>query len=167
MSTAAKQIFPEDSSKHLIEWSDQLSVGIQEIDEQHKVLVELLNQLHDAILHHHGAEATGLILDRLCEYTKIHFAVEESLLRILNYPDYEEHKEHHEQLLAQVMELRSKMESGDHSISFELLHFLKKWLTIHILEEDSAYTEHLLSCGAQAKFEKKSWLNKFWHHIGS
>lgn len=167
MSTAVNQLFPEDTSENLIEWSDKLSVGIQEIDEQHKVLVDLLNQLHQAILHHHGAETTGQIMNELCEYTKIHFAVEESILRILDYPDYAEHKDHHEQLLAQVQVLRRKMETEDHSISFELLHFLKKWLTIHILEEDNAYTEHLLKCGAKAKYSEQSWLNKFWNHLGS
>jgi len=167
MNTAVEQLFPDTSSSKLMEWSDQLSVGIQEIDEQHKVLVDLLNQLHDAIMNHHGAEATGEIMDKLCEYTKIHFAVEESILRILDYPDYDDHKKHHEQLLTQVRELRHKMESEGHSISFELLHFLKRWLTIHILEEDKAYTEHLLNCGAKATFSKKTWLNKFWHSVAS
>jgi len=161
MNTVAEQLFPS-SSKPLMEWSDQLSVGIQEIDEQHKVLVDLINQLHDAIAHHHGAEACVHIMDKLCEYTKIHFAVEESILRILGYPDYDDHKAHHEMLLKQVQELRHKMEHEDHSISFELLHFLKKWLTIHILEEDTAYVEHLLSCGAKVKLNKKSWFHKFW-----
>ncbi len=161
MNTAVDQLFPP-TSKPLMQWSDQLSVGIQEIDEQHKILVDLINQLHDAIVHHHGAQATGSIMDQLCEYTKIHFAVEESILRILGYPDYDNHKSHHEMLLKQVQDLRYKMEHEDHSISFELLHFLKKWLTIHILEEDTAYVEHLLSCGAKATFNKKNWLSKFW-----
>ena len=157
----------ETPPKKLMQWSEQLSVGIQEIDEQHKVLIDLLNKLHNAILHHHGADACGQIMDELCEYTKIHFAVEESILRILDYPNYENHKEHHEQLLSQVRELRHKMETENHSISFELLHFLKKWLTIHIMEEDTAYTEHLLSCGAKATFRKKTWLNKFWGSLGT
>ena len=164
MTTVAEQLFPEKTSTNLIEWSDQLSIGIQEIDEQHKILVNLLNQLHDAITHHHGSDTSKKIMDQLCEYTKIHFTVEESLLRILGYPEYDEHKAHHEQLLTQVKALRSKMDTEDHSISFELLHFLKKWLTIHILEEDSAYTEHLLKCGAKTRFNKTSWLHKFWGH---
>ncbi len=167
MNTAVDQLFPQNSQKQLMEWSDQLSVGIQEIDEQHKVLVDLINQLHDAIIHHHGADVSCEIMDRLCDYTKIHFAVEESILRILDYPDYADHKTHHEMLLTQVQELRHKMETEDHSISFELLHFLKKWLTIHIMEEDTAYVEHLLSCGAKPTFSQKSWLNKFWHSLSA
>lgn len=167
MLTAENPLHPEHSTEVLLAWSDKLSVGIQEIDEQHKVLVDLLNQLHQTILHQLGAEATRQKMDKLCEYTKIHFAVEESILRILDYPDYAEHKKHHEQLLAQVQALRTKMESGDHFISFELLHFLKKWLTNHILEEDNAYTEHLMRCGAKARYSEPSWLNKFWNHLGS
>lgn len=163
MNAAPEAVLPQQSqSKPLMQWSERLSVGIQEIDEQHKVLVDLINQLHDAIVHHHGAEACGQIMDQLCEYTKIHFAVEESILRILGYPEYDDHKAHHEMLLKQVQDLRYKMNHENHSISFELLHFLKKWLTIHILEEDSAYVEHLLSCGAQATFNKKSWFSQFW-----
>lgn len=54
----------------LIEWSDELSVGIQEIDEQHKALVGLVNDMHDAIQQHHGSEVTSDILQRLAEYTK-------------------------------------------------------------------------------------------------
>jgi len=161
MNTVAEQLFPK-SSKPLLPWSDQLSVGIQEIDEQHKVLVDLINQLHEAIEQHHGADVCVQIMDKLCEYTKIHFAVEESILRILGYPDYDDHKAHHNMLLSQVQELRYKMDHEDHSISFELLYFLKKWLTIHILEEDSAYVEHLLNCGAKATFNKKSWSSKSW-----
>ncbi len=163
MNAAPEAVLPQQSqSKPLMQWSERLSVGIQEIDEQHKVLVDLINQLHDAIVQHHGAEACGQIMDQLCEYTKIHFAVEESILRILGYPEYDDHKAHHEMLLKQVQDLRYKMNHENHSISFELLHFLKKWLTIHILEEDSAYVEHLLSCGAQATFNKKSWFSQFW-----
>ena len=82
-----------------IEWSNELSVGIEEIDEQHKVLVDLLNQIHEAIQQRHGAEATGEIIDRLGEYTRIHFAVEESLMRILHYSEYERHKEEHDRLI--------------------------------------------------------------------
>ena len=162
MNAVVNTLFAQSQHKPLMEWSDRLSVGIQEIDEQHKVLVDLINQLHDAIVHHHGAETCGQIMDKLCEYTKIHFAVEESILRILGYPEYDDHKTHHDMLLTQVKELRYKMNHEDHSISFELLHIKKKWLTIHILEEDTAYVEHLLSCGAKATFNKKSWLSRFW-----
>ena len=74
------------SATDLIEWSDEFSVGIQEIDEQHKVLVGLLNQLHQAIREHHGRATSREILGRLAEYTRTHFLLEESLMRLTHYP---------------------------------------------------------------------------------
>ena len=70
-----------------VEWSDELSVGVEEIDEQHKVLVGLVNEMHEAIHQRHGSEVVQEILAKLADYTRIHFAVEESLMRILNYQD--------------------------------------------------------------------------------
>ncbi len=145
-----------------VEWSDALSVGIEEIDEQHKVLAGLVNRMHDAIHERHGSDVVKSILAELAEYTRIHFAVEESLMRILNYPDYEKHKEIHEELLQHVIELRDKVESGKTAIGFELMHFLKNWLTKHIMEEDMNYSSFFLNAGAHAKLKKKSWIQRLW-----
>jgi hemerythrin len=146
-----------------VEWSnDALSVGIEEIDEQHKVLVELINRMHDAIHKRHGSDVVKGILAELADYTRIHFTVEESLMRILNYPGYEEHKEIHEELLNHVIELKEKVESGKTAIGFELMHFLKNWLTKHIMEEDMQYSGFFLAAGAKPKLEKKSWVKRLW-----
>ncbi|RDH83307.1 MAG: hemerythrin [endosymbiont of Escarpia spicata] len=145
-----------------VEWSDSLSVGIEEIDEQHKILVNLINRMHQAIHERHGSDAVKGILAELADYTRIHFAVEESLMRILNYPGYEEHKEIHEELLSHVIELVQKVESGKTAIGFELLHFLKTWLTKHIMEEDMQYTGFFLAAGASPKLNKKSWIQRLW-----
>lgn len=145
-----------------ITWSGELSVGIEEIDEQHKVLVDLINRMHDAIEEHHGSEVVLGILSDLADYTKIHFAVEESLMRILDYPGYEEHKEIHDELLEHVVELQQKVASGKTAISFELMHFLKSWLSKHILEEDMQYSGFFLSVGAKPELKKKSWMQRLW-----
>lgn len=163
----SKQAVRMGASEDLVIWSDELSVGIEEIDSQHKVLVDLLNELHRAIVGHHGSEAAHRILAELLEYTRIHFAVEESLMRILGYPDYEEHKHHHELLLNEVRMLSRKLAEGKKSVNFELLHFLKMWLTRHIMEEDQQYTPFFLSKGVQQSHAKRSWVGKFWgslHH---
>lgn len=145
-----------------ITWTDELSVGIEEIDEQHKVLVGLLNRMHEAIEEHHGSDTVAGILTELADYTKIHFAVEESLMRILGYPGYEDHKEIHDELLEQVMDLQKKVATGNTSISFELLHFLKVWLSKHIMDEDMQYSGFFLAAGAQPQLKKKSWIQKLW-----
>ena len=145
-----------------VEWSDELSVGVEEIDEQHKVLVGLVNEMHEAIHQRHGSEVVREILGKLADYTRIHFAVEESLMRILGYPGYEEHKEQHEELLAHVVELVEKVDSGKTAIGFELMHFLKIWLTKHIMESDKEYGDHFLSAGASPRLKKKSWMARLW-----
>ena len=145
-----------------IEWSDELSVGIQEIDEQHKVLVGLVNELHDAIREHHGNEVSRKILDRLGEYTRIHFAVEESLMRIMGYPDYESHLNEHQQLADELGEIVAKVDSGKGSVSMQLIHFLKIWLTKHIMESDKDYSPFFLNKGISAKAHKDSWFKKLW-----
>jgi len=155
---------------NLFQWTDGFSVGVQEIDEQHKELVGLLNQLHTAIMERHGSEAARRILDELAEYTRTHFSVEESLMRVSNYPDFERHKRNHEDLIGQVTALQTKLDTGEAKITFELLHFLKVWLVNHINEADKRFGSFFASVGGsqqwaphvQDSMEKKKWWWKFW-----
>ena len=144
-----------------VEWSNELSVGIEKIDAQHQVLVDLLNQIHDAIQHRHGAEATQNIVEKLGEYTRVHFAVEESLMRILHYPEYEQHKIQHDRLIQQLVDLSGRLNAGK-AVSFELAHFLKVWLTKHIMENDKRYAPYFLEQGIKPKLAKQSWVKKLW-----
>jgi hemerythrin len=146
----------------LIEWHSDLSVGIQEIDEQHKVLIGLLNEINEAIQQRRGKAVAKTVLDKLIDYTRIHFAVEESIMRILNYPGYEEHKEVHTTLMDGVTSLSKKLENENLAIGFELQNFLKNWLIKHILTTDKHYTEHFLKTGAQAKLRSSKWISSLW-----
>jgi len=145
-----------------IEWSDDLSVGFEEIDEQHKILIRLVNKMHEAIHKRKGSDVVEEILGELATYTKTHFVVEESLMRILGYPDYEDHKVAHDDLLEQVIELKEKVATGQTTVSFQLMHFLKNWLTQHIMVEDAKYTNFFHAAGAKSKLEKKSWIKRLW-----
>ena len=149
----------------LVEWSDELSVGIDEIDAQHKVLVGLINEMHEAIEQRHGSEVVESILTRLAEYTRIHFAVEESLMRLLGYPDFEAHREEHRALIMQVNDLRRKVETGKTAIGFELMHFLKLWLTKHIMESDQEYARYFAVSGSWPRLKKRSWTSRLWDHL--
>jgi hemerythrin len=149
---------------NFVEWSDELSVGIEEIDEQHKVLVNLVNRLFDeTVVHQAGTSAVmEEILHELIEYTVIHFAVEESLFRIFHYPATETHTRHHDELKAQVLDIQKKVKQGEASLNTELLMFLKRWLTNHILQEDKLYAPFLLSQGVKSSWAERSWLGKIW-----
>lgn len=160
------------SSTDLFQWSDEFNVGIQEVDEQHKVLVQLLNQLHEAIREHHGKATSREILNRLAEYTRTHFLLEESLMRLTHYPGFEIHKAQHEELIQQVVALQDKLDNEGATITFELLHFLKTWLTQHINDSDKRFGQHFQKAGLQQyttwtkevneTMTKKKWWWKFW-----
>jgi len=150
--------------KKLIEWNEELSVGIQEVDEQHKILVDLLNRLYEAIIRQNDNVVIGGILLELHQYTVVHFAVEESLMRIFDYDSYEEHKKHHADLTKQVVELENKFNASEITISMEVLNFLRSWLTNHILTEDKKYAPILLQKGLKATWaNKRSWIGRIWN----
>jgi hemerythrin len=134
----------------LIEWSAELSVGIESIDEQHKKLVNMINALNDAMVVGESNELLGKIFTGLAAYTQKHFAYEENMFAEYNYPDSTEHKRQHNELIAQVVELKAKfMENPQGTISADLMRFLKLWLTNHIMRTDKEYTEFLLAKGVK------------------
>lgn len=96
----------------IVDWSDELSIGIPEIDKQHKVLVGLLNRLHQAILEHRAREECGEILEQLIEYTRVHFATEESVMSTFNYPQLEQHRKEHQDLIDEVSRFKARFASG-------------------------------------------------------
>lgn len=146
----------------LIEWSDELSVGIQEIDEQHKLLLKMMNDLHEAIKGGWAREARDEILKNLVDYTKTHFTVEESLMRILGYPDYERHKQEHTKLINQLNDFLDEYHRNAAASSYDLLFFLRKWLTEHIKKSDKAYEKHFINMGVKRSWLKASWFERFF-----
>lgn len=148
--------------KNFVEWTNELSVGIQEIDEQHKILIDLINRLFDEIIKGGNAEKVQEILDELVQYTIVHFSFEEALFRIFDYPDTQIHARHHVDLKHQVFELQEKVKSGGATVNTDLLLFLKKWLQNHILSEDKKYAPYLLKQGVKSTWDKKTWIGKIW-----
>ena len=124
----------------LFEWNDTMSIGIEDIDKDHKLLVNLLNLLHDSVADGQGKETVGSVLNSLSDYTDYHFAREEIMLKACNYPDLEGHIKAHESLRARVHEVRKDYEQGDSAdIDHYVLEFLKDWLQAHILGRDMLY----------------------------
>jgi hemerythrin-like metal-binding protein len=134
----------------LIEWTAELSVGIESIDEQHKKLVNMINALNDAMLSNSSNELLGKIFTGLAAYTQKHFAYEENMFAEYGYPNSQEHKRQHNELIAQVVELKGRfLDNPQGTISNDLMLFLKRWLTNHIMRTDKEYTEFLISKGVK------------------
>jgi len=131
----------------LIVWSDELSVGIEEIDNQHQKLVQLINGLHNHLLAGDANEIMGKLLDRVIEYTGFHFSTEEQLMEKYGYSFSAPHKREHQKLVDTALALQARLHSGNARITAETMTFLKDWLYHHILESDKLLGKHLKSKG--------------------
>jgi hemerythrin len=131
----------------LIKWNDHYSVNIREVDEQHKKLISLINQMYDAMLVSKGKEVLGPVLTELVNYTVYHFNTEERLFQQYGYPEYDEHKRIHDDLTMKAKQLKTAFDQGNNLISIDVMMFLSNWLNTHILEEDKRYGPFLNNKG--------------------
>ncbi len=132
-----------------IHWTDSLSVGIESIDEQHQQLVAIINDLNEAMRNNEADCIMSDIFNRLTSYTKVHFAYEENLFDSYGYEDSPSHKAQHLALIETIHSLQQKLADGDTRVGVEVMEFLKRWLTDHILKTDMSYAEFLREKGAQ------------------
>jgi len=133
----------------MIQWDTNLSVGIKEIDDQHKQLVSMLNELSDAIQKDKGKEAYERIIEGLKKYTVIHFGTEEQYFDQFGYPEAESHKREHAIFVQRVTDFEKRFREGPFVLPLDMLTFLVNWLRVHIEVVDKRYApffhEHGLS----------------------
>ena len=123
-------------------WKDEYSVNIKKIDDQHKKLVQILNDLHSSMLMAKANTVLEQFLKELIDYTKYHFKTEEDLMYDYKYDKISEHKESHKNFTDKVLQFYDDFQQGKKMITVELLFFLKDWLVNHISGEDKLYTKH-------------------------
>ena len=133
----------------LITWSNMLSTGIIEQDNQHKRLIDLINQLNDAMKAGKGNEVLGKVLSELVNYTVTHFGYEEKLMAQYKYEDTPAHKAEHAKFVQTAGDLKKKFESGNAVITVEIMNFLRDWLTNHIMKTDKKLGQALVKLGAK------------------
>ena len=132
-----------------MEWNNELRLGIKDIDEQHKILAEIISSIKVAVARDRGWSDLHLAIVRLADYVRIHFAVEESLMRVHDYHRLDEHTDEHRQFslkLAQLQELSLKSAVTEGTIAF-----LHEWWDKHIRTSDKAYALHFLKRVALGK----------------
>jgi hemerythrin len=127
----------------MFEWKPEYSVHIGSIDGQHQNLFRIAGELYAAMSVGQGKAALSRILDRLVQYTAVHFAHEERLMRLHDYPDLAAHKVQHDALTRQVLAFQEEFDAGRSSMTVQLLHFLKDWLERHIAASDQKYAPYL------------------------
>jgi hemerythrin len=125
----------------LIQWSDELSVGVRELDAQHQRLIQMINELNDAMLQGKGKDALSEVIAGLHQYARTHFASEEKLFAEHGYPDAEKHKNEHDYFVGKVDEFKSELEQGRLGLSIKVAQFLSGWLQNHIKVVDKQYSQ--------------------------
>jgi len=132
----------------LMEWTEEMSVGVQVIDDDHKKLIGMLNDLNDGVITGKNNRSLESVIDALLRYTKYHFAREERFFAETGYPGGAAHKAEHDLLARRVSNLQTRFEAGQSlELSLEALAFLKDWLTGHIMGSDQRYGPHFNAKG--------------------
>jgi hemerythrin len=128
----------------LFKWKNDFSVGIKELDDQHKSFFDILNRLGEAAGGNKGMEIVGPVLQELNEYSRHHFTEEENWLKVIGYPGLQYQQKQHEFFISQVTDLQDRYSRGDASIPLSTVEFLRDWLLSHILETDKKYGTFML-----------------------
>ena len=129
----------------LVEWNDDLKIGLKEVDDQHHILVRAVNLLHMGLERNCSNQLMGDIFATLTDYTHTHFSDEEKMFDAAGYEDSENHKKAHKALLNRFEKLKADWETGNVENGQEVLDFLVNWLKKHILETDVDYLPAVLA----------------------
>ncbi len=127
--------------------SENLSVKIKSIDDQHSKLFDLINDFYDNIKNRSNVENILGLINGMKEYTQSHFKTEENFMLQLNYPYYDAHKNEHDIFISKITTVEDKIRSGKLVVSFEITGFLRDWLKNHIQVTDKKYSSFFIQNG--------------------
>lgn len=137
-------------------WSDDFRVGVDDIDEQHRMLFALVNSLWEAAQDKAGAQPVDLVLRRLEDYTLKHFRDEEMLMAAAGYPGFEEHRRTHARFVQVVADAKTRHQGGE-PLGADMLLFLNTWLVEHIQRDDQHAADFYLE-----RLPPRSWFERIF-----
>jgi len=139
-----------------ITWTPDLSVGIELIDQQHKMLIKHLNDLSQSLAAKQGPAKIATTLNFLIDYTNFHFTAEEKHMAVNNYPELENHKKKHEEFKKTLTSLEQDLEEegATQLLADSIDTLLVKWLFEHIRAIDVAFGKFLKKKGVEIPREE-------------
>ena len=135
-------------NSNLVTWSSSYSVGIALIDDQHKELINLVNDMYNHV-NNDDEEAERAyfqsVIRQVVDYVKIHFATEEKIMKGTKFQGYAEHKRVHDSFILNVVDTIRKFEEGSKWVPLiSFTNFIKDWILTHIAIMDKQYFEYLM-----------------------
>jgi hemerythrin len=125
----------------LIEWKDSYSVGVKIIDEQHKKLFSLINDLYSAMKAGKEKEILSKVLDDLARYVDVHFYTEEKYFADFGYEKKNEQIAQHKMYAEKIRSFQEGLQKNQDFLSFAVTDFLEDWILNHVTGEDKKYTK--------------------------
>ena len=123
--------------------SPVMKTGNKLIDEQHQLLISLVNDFEKAISKDIDEVYIEEILQELINYISYHFKAEEELMARNNYPDFSNHKKTHDDLVKKVIGFHEKFKKGEQNLEKGIMLFLKDWVINHITKSDMDYVPYI------------------------
>jgi hemerythrin-like metal-binding protein len=124
----------------LVKWGKTYSVGVKILDEQHRGMMRVLNELHAAALAGRVGEVAGPLMSQVSCTAREHFSTEEELMEQTKFPLLEEHRAIHQELLTKASEYLAGHDDGNIISYVQLLDFVREWFKDHVKVEDKKYT---------------------------
>lgn len=150
----------------ILEWNEDMSVGLAELDDDHKQLIRVINQLGADYDDQARQSAVRQSLFALLRYAEFHFAREEGVMTACNYPGIEEHKKEHRDFVSKIRDLNRRFDADPEKsaeiVNADLLRFLQDWLSHHILVEDMAYRPYAEDSPEARKAAKSFKATQIW-----
>lgn len=126
----------------ILELTEDLKTGVEEMDKDHQRLVELLNKVYELLKEGKSSEAEEFFSKELVAWVEYHLAREEKFMQAIGYPEFERHKKAHENFRKVILDLLPHVEKGNHHAFRESLALAWGWLAGHIGKVDKKYGEY-------------------------
>ena len=124
-----------------IEWESKYEIGLKLIDEQHRRIFNVYNQLLVLQQKQHPCFREDILktFEDLADYIHLHFTTEEEIMRIYGFPQFKEHKLEHEEFTLKINKLKKDFQEGDMLLMDSLVKMIRVWIINHVLVEDLKY----------------------------
>jgi hemerythrin len=130
-----------------IRWKDEYTVGIKEIDDQHKYFLSILNDLYNAVITSKDREELNSLFQKLSDYAEKHFATEEKYFDEFNYEGAAEHKLKHQEMREEIERIKKQENGNEIDFYGNIVYFLKDWLEDHLEKMDQKYEKCFIEHG--------------------